>query len=248
MVSILTDNLQLSVHQRFLSTHDTLLLVSAAFAETVKSSEPISTVLIGMLFLSETVSLRTYGTLVPICSGVAISCYNDDSFNLVGFLLAAASNFCFSTRAVLARKMALQFPDGIDDITMFAMISSQGLMFLVPITLVVEGKSIIELLFSDSSSSSNHGDTSLTMLGAVLFTNGVLFAVYNLVSYLVLRRSDLITHSVLNAFRRVFIILFTTYFFNNVISNFNVMGILIATGGVVLFGYSKSLDKPKVEA
>lgn len=221
--------------------------VSAAFAETVKSSEPISTILIGMIFLSESVSWRTYATLIPICSGVALSCYNDDSFNTLGFLLAAGSNLGFSTRAVLARKMNLLFPEGIDDITMFAMISTQGLIFLVPITLLLEGAKIIELVYFHQSNEVNSGSSELPMLMVVLLVNGVMFAVYNLVSYLVLRRSDLITHSVLNAFRRVFIILFTTYFFNNILSAFNVLGIVIAVVGVVLFGYSKSWDRSKVE-
>lgn len=200
-----------------------------------------------MFFLSETVSMRTYATLIPICCGVAFSCYNDDSFNLLGFILAAASNFCFSTRAVLARKMNLQFPDGIDDITMFAMISSQGLVFLAPITLLVEGSTILNTIYDPPKSGDGAFSMESTLLFGVLLVNGFMFALYNLVSYLVLRRSDLITHSVLNAFRRVFIILFTTYFFNNVLSAFNVLGIAIAIVGVVLFGYSKSLDKPKAE-
>lgn len=221
--------------------------MSAAFAETVKSSEPISTILIGMLFLSEYVSLRTYSTLIPICSGVALSCYNDDSFNLVGFLFAAASNFCFSTRAVLAKKLASQFPDGIDDFTMFATISTQGLIFLIPITLIFEGGNIMTLFLSKSVNADNSSASDSSQLIFVLIINGIMFTVYNLVSYLVLRRSDLITHSVLNAFRRVFIILFTTYFFNHVLSSFNILGIVIATGGVLLFGYSKSLDRPKIE-
>lgn len=222
-------------------------VVSAAFAETVKASEPISTVAIGMLYLAETVSLRTYATLVPICMGVAFSCYHDDSFNMTGFILAALSNVCFSSRAVLAKKLNTQYPDAIDDISMFAKISSQGLVFLVPITILFEGNQIVEMLYGASDKSGLIGAGSFSLL-ATLIVNGAMFAMYNLVSYLVLRRSDLITHSVLNAFRRVFIILFTTYYFNVSLTLFNMLGVVIAVMGVALFGVSKSLDKPKIES
>eukprot|EP00981_Chlorochromonas_danica_P002482 scaffold474_cov169-Ochromonas_danica.AAC.17 len=99
----------------FILTNSAFSIVSAAFAETIKSSEPISTVLIGMVFFSEGVSLRTYLTLLPITLGIAISCYNNDSFHLLGFILAAASNICFSSRAVLTKKMNLSYPDSLDE-------------------------------------------------------------------------------------------------------------------------------------
>ena len=219
--------------------------VSAAFAETVKASEPITTVAIGLIFLKETVSMRTYSTLIPICCGVALSCYHDESFNTLGFLLAAGSNVCFSSRAVLAKKLNILYPEGIDDITMFSLISTQGLMFLVPITIFVEGQKLMGII---NGSSLYQSEFNRQYVFFALIINGIMFAIYNLVSYLVLRRSDLITHSVLNAFRRVFIIVFTTYFFKTPLTLFNMIGVGIAIVGVLCFGYSKSLDKPKSES
>ncbi len=91
----------------FILTNTAFSIVTAAFAETVKSTEPFTTVAIGLLFLRESVSMRTYLTLVPICFGVAFSCYHDDLFNLWGFILAFGSNFGFSLRAVLAKRLNL---------------------------------------------------------------------------------------------------------------------------------------------
>lgn len=214
--------------------------MTAAFAETIKSSEPISTVLIGLLFLSEGVSTRTYLTLLPICLGVGISCYSNDSFDLLGFAFAAASNICFSSRAVLAKKLHLTYPDSLDEISLFMNISLEGLVFLVPIMVIFEGRGIMAHMHYEPFEA---GQSSITTLAGLLLVNGTMFAAYNLVSYLVLRRTDLITHSVLNAFRRVFIIMFTTYYFQNHISTFNCLGILIAVLGVLLFGYFRSSDK-----
>ena len=251
----------------FILTNTAFSIVTAAFAETVKSTEPFTTVAIGLLFLRESVSMRTYLTLVPICFGVAFSCYHDDLFNLWGFILAFGSNFGFSLRAVLAKRLNLFHGERIDDIVMFFFISIQGLIYLVPITILFERDGLYEFWRSYTNSrntSTLHYHTlkqlthsnisyggmtfeqgsfgSYMGLGGLFTLNGFMFALYNLVSYLVLRRTDLVTHSVLNAFRRVFIILFTTLYFHLSLSPFNMLGVCIAVIGVLLFGYSKSKD------
>jgi len=231
-----------------------MYLVSTSFAETVKSSEPISTTLIGLLFFKERNSLLTYLTLLPICCGVGISCFHSDNFNLMGFLLAGASNICFSSRAVLAKKMSISFPDVIDEIEMFASISLKGLFFLVPLVIFWEGSGIEILkmmVFQNYKFNTNimsittQPDESSIVLYGLVVLNGMMFACYNLVSYVVLRKTDLVTHAVLNVFRRVVIILFTAYFFGSELSLLNIFGVLIAVTGVLLFGYFRSLEKSK---
>lgn len=225
--------------------------MTAAFAETVKATEPFTTVAIGRCFFAESASLRTYATLIPVCLGVAFSCYHDDTFNVWGFLLAFGSNFGFSTRAVLAKRLNLLHRENLDEINLFYQISWMGLLYLIPITLFFEGRDIYELCFhasnflqNNSATTTNSGKNAevTSRLLLTLVINGCMFALYNLVSYLVLRRTALITHSVLNAFRRVFIILFTTYFFGLYLSPFNLLGVFVAVLGVILFGYSKSRD------
>lgn len=58
----------------------------------------------------------------------------------------------------------------------------------------------------------------------------------------VLGRTDLVTHAVLNVFRRVFIILFTSYYFSVHLSTLNAFGVTMAVAGVLLFSYSKSTE------
>lgn len=173
-------------------------------------------------------------------------------------ILAALSNVCFSGRAVLAKKLNLQFPEGIDDIQMFANISQMGLYLLIPITVLFEGNALYTFLQTGPNTSpaaagaavgagigAGKEENSTFLLCFFLVINGLVFACYNLVSYLVLRRTDLITHSVFNAFRRVFIIIFTTLYFGFPLSQNNIVGISIAVVGVLLFGYYRSTDKVK---
>ena len=244
--------------------------VSTSFAETVKSAEPISTTIIGLLFFKERNATLTYLTLLPICFGVGISCFHSDNFNLTGFLLAAGSNICFSTRAVLAKKKSISYPEAIDEIQMFAHISLKGLYFLLPLTFLLEGiiggrnslaifkRSVFKNIgihdeFGYLSKinplseviSADYRTEPWWVLCALVLLNGTMFACYNLVSYVVLRKTDLVTHAVLNVFRRVVIILFTAYFFHSELSALNMGGVLIAVIGVLLFGYFRSMEKTK---
>lgn len=193
---------------------------------------------------------------MPICLGVGLSCYHNEDFNVLGFLLAASSNVCFSSRAVLAKKLSIAFPEVTDEVNLFASISLYGLAVLVPITAFVEGRQLVSLWSVQLGASSQHnslqqaeqdgrGALDLVRVSTLLLLNGSMFALYNLMSYVVLRNTDLVTHSVLNVFRRVFIILFTSYYFGIVLSPFNMGGIGIAVAGVILFGYFRSTDKPK---
>ena len=177
----------------------------------------------------------TYLTLLPICSGVAISCFHDDSFHFYGFTYALLSNFCFSTRAVIAKRLNLHHKGSMDEISLFYHISVIGLFILIPSMLWLEGKYALHRLVYNLDAD----DIDLIF---ILIVNGCVYTSYNILSFLVLSRTNLITHAVLNVFRRVFIILFTVYYFDVKMSSFNFLGIFIAVGGVLSFAYSKSRD------
>ena len=81
----------------------------------------------------------------------------------------------------------------------------------------------------------------------LLVLNGCAYSCYNVTSFLVLARTNLITHAVFNCFRRVFIILFTCYYFQVKLSPLNITGVAIAVMGVLFFAYSKHKDSSIVK-
>lgn len=219
----------------------------------MKAAEPLSTVLIGLLFMNEVYSGSTYVSLLPICAGVALACYNNDSFHLQGFILAMASNFCFSARAVYTKMLNSAHPNAVDDITLFCAISVRGLVFLLPITLLIEGSTIWDTVLTSYNAASAPA-TDMTpgaaaaaagmwVLPLLALLNGCMFAGYNLTSYIVLRRTELVTHSVLNVFRRVFIIVFTSFYFQSQMTVMSMVGIILATLGVLAFSSARKNDK-----
>jgi len=85
----------------FVFTNVSLALCNASFAETVKSAEPISSLVLASLTRGEdSVTTGEWLTTLPIVVGVALSSYSDASFHVLGFLAAGLSNFMFSMRGI----------------------------------------------------------------------------------------------------------------------------------------------------
>jgi solute carrier family 35, member E1 len=81
---------------------------------------------------------------------------------------------------------------------------------------------------------------SRSTLAGLVISNGLAYTCYNTMSFLVLTRTNMVTHAILNCMRRVFIIVFTCYYFDVKLSNTNLAGVGIAVAGVVFFGIFKS--------
>jgi solute carrier family 35, member E1 len=227
----------------FIFTNISFSLVNTSFAETIKSSEPVSSVILGYYLVSEVASPSTYLTLVPICLGVALACLSDYNFHLFGFLFALLSNFCFSYRAVIAKQLyhlALTIsppsgsPASLDETQLFHAISLIGILIVGPLTLFIESRAILDNLFSESFTS----QTAFFVVSCTLL-NGLAYTMYNVLSFYALRRSDVITHAVLNVFRRVVIITASIFFFHVAVTPLNLIGIALAIFGVVAFTASR---------
>ena len=172
-----------------------------------------------------------------------MACYDDDKFSYLGFYNAVLSNFCFSGRAVWTKYLKRTSPDIVDDFILFQKISIIGMIFLFVSVITFEGRDLINWVSNTQETSLNVMDT--VIFAVVLVINGAAFTTYNLVSYLVLSKTDIATHAVLNAFRRVMIIMFASVYFKTSLTTLNVFGVLIAVTSVGMFGYIKGHDSSK---
>merc|ERR1711879_773989 len=69
-------------------------LAAASFVETVKSGEPITTVILAFVLLGEVETLTTYATLVPVCIGVGMASAGVGG-GLAAFIATIGSNLGF---------------------------------------------------------------------------------------------------------------------------------------------------------
>jgi solute carrier family 35 protein E1 len=224
----------------FVFTNMAISCSTVSFAETVKASESVSTLALGFLFYNERASFRTYLTVIPVIVGVILSCYSSDQFIFSCFSYAALSNFCFSGRAVIIKKTKKRsrMVDVGDNVVV------EELIRFTEMCLVGSAFVFILCIFSGTASLrqaiSLHSTEELKGISALLLLNGCAFSGYNLLSMVVLAQTQLFTHTVLNAVRRVCMIIVSVIYFHNHISPVNMLGITLAAGGALLYSYVKS--------
>ena len=156
--------------------------VAASFTETVKSSAPFFTVLFSLVILREPVSRDVLLTLVPIVAGLGLTSATELSFNLFGFLAAAATNLieCFQnvfSKYLLLSKdnfspMSLQFYTSVA-----AMLMQAPVFFYLGVPVASTPTAVLPLLVVD----------------------GLLFHCQSVVAYVVMDRLQPVSVSVLNA-------------------------------------------------
>ena len=152
-----------------------------------------------------------------------------------GASLGLASNFSFSTRAVLTKRLKRSSPSAeaaTSDLVLFYHVSRLGLWLVGPVTLLLEGWSLpAQLLRSENAG----------RLLLLLLANGGAHAAYNGISYVVLSRVSVATHAVLNIVRRVLVISAAAALFGTPVSSLNRVGLVLTVAGLWLFSRSKAM-------
>ncbi len=76
-------------------------------------------------------------------------------------------------------------------------------------------------------------------VGRVLFSASVLNFLYNLMSIIILGKLATLTHSVINVTKRMFVVYSTMLFFTTVITPIQIVGLVLADSGLLLYTYLK---------
>ncbi|KAK7884362.1 hypothetical protein WMY93_027485 [Mugilogobius chulae] len=79
--------------------------VAVSFAETVKSSAPIFTVIMSRLILGEYTGLWVNLSLFPVMAGLALCTATELSFNMLGFSAALSTNIMDCLQNVFSKKL-----------------------------------------------------------------------------------------------------------------------------------------------
>nr|XP_027228764.1 solute carrier family 35 member E2A-like [Penaeus vannamei] len=82
-----------------------IYFVAVSFAETVKSSAPLFTVLIAWLYLGERTGAFVFLSLIPVMLGLALCSSNELSFSLIGFVCALTTNLCECVQSVVSKSL-----------------------------------------------------------------------------------------------------------------------------------------------
>jgi len=249
------------------------VVVNVSLAETLRSAEPIFSVLFAKLWLKEEfISSLTLLSLVPIVLGGAFSSGGDATFNVGGLFFVCMSNTAFALRSIVTKRLKQVYAGFVarasvhgsvhganvrarrrDAINVFYEVSLIGLNWLVLGTLAIEV--LIALLLSEAQQDAYslfphllamRGEDWRALIPLVLL-NGLTYALYNQMSFLVLSFVSVVSHAVANSVRRVVTIVASVWYFRNPVSAQNAAGMTLAIAGVVLYSLSKSYDEARTK-
>ncbi|XP_053204872.1 solute carrier family 35 member E2B-like [Panonychus citri] len=204
-----------------------LWYVPVSFAETVKSSAPVFTVIISWALIGETTTTFTKLSLIPVMSGLAICSAYELSFTFVGLIVSLATNLSECLQNVYSKKMLRSY----EPAEMQFYSSTSSLLLQIPFTLfMVDFGQVWEALMEDSN-------LFLSFLLA-----GISFHLQSLSEYLLLTFISPVTHSVANTAKRALLIWLSVIVFGNPVTYLSWLGTATVILGVLLYNKARSYD------
>jgi Tpt phosphate/phosphoenolpyruvate translocator len=210
--------------------------VAISLTHTVKTMEPVFSVVLSKLLLGQNTAAPVLATLVPIMAGVGMASASDLSFNWMGFSTAMISNLTFGFRAVLSKKIMGNVKD-LDSTAIYAWTTLISCIICVPAALIFEGA---HLRAAADRAAAAHPDFYFK-LAAV----GLLYHLYNQFAFNTLSRVSPVSHGVCNVVKRVAIIISSVLFFGTPLSTKTKIGTAVALLGTYLYTEAGRRFKPE---
>lgn len=229
-----------------------------SFTQVVKASEPVFTAGISAVFLKQFLPWQVCMTLIPVCIGVAIASSTELTFSWYCLLAGLVANVFAAARGVFGKTQMCGDTSCLEQLSpenYYAILTVLSFFMLLPATALIEGSQILTVLksaFSCISSSPRSiitGQQSLaqSQVQGLLHTlfSGILFYLYNEVSFKTLNKVHPVTHAVSNTVKRIVIILSSVLVFNTKLTPTGIFGTCLAISGVFLYSVSQHLYKEK---
>jgi len=210
------------------SSHFSIWSVPVSYAHTVKATMPLFTIALTKILFNTQYSTQTYLSLLPIVLGVTIASLTELNFNTLGLITALISTFFFSLQNVFSKKLLKSTK--LHQFELLSTLARISFIIFIPIYVIFDNNLI---------SASNY-------VVILLFLDGLLSFLQNILAFSFLNLVTPLTYSVGNASKRIFIIVFSVVFFGNHVSFINFIGVLLAVGGVFLYNSARSYDKVKI--
>ncbi|EFX88523.1 hypothetical protein DAPPUDRAFT_41071 [Daphnia pulex] len=206
--------------------------VPVSFAETIKSSAPMFTVIISSIFTGEKTGMYVNLSLIPIMGGLALCSATELSFNMQGFIAVLLTNLSECLQNVYSKVLLSsdRHKYGPAELQFFTSFASFVIQIMASFFLIDWAKIML----------------SPILVGAMLL-NGAFFHFQSITEYALLEHITPVTHSVANTVKRALLIWLSIILFGNAISLYSGLGTLVVIAGV--FGYNKArqLDAQRIQ-
>ncbi|KAH8039815.1 hypothetical protein HPB51_009071 [Rhipicephalus microplus] len=205
-----------------------LWYVPVSFAETVKSSAPVFTVVISRLVLGEMTTWLVNMSLFPVMGGLALCSANELSFNLPGFIASLSTNLSECFQNVFSKRLLTDEKVKLLPVELQCYTSLSSVFILVPtmLALVDFGKV---------------WETWSWNMAGMLLLGGLSFHCQSFTEYILLGYISPVTHSVANTVKRALMIWLSVLVFGNQVTFLSGLGTLIVIAGVFLYNHARNI-------
>ncbi|KAL7742707.1 hypothetical protein ACLKA6_013049 [Drosophila palustris] len=218
------------------TSHISLWKVPVSYAHTVKATMPLFTVVLTRLFFGEKQPTLVYLSLLPIITGVAIATVTEISFDMLGLISALISTMGFSMQNIFSKKVLKD--TGIHHLRLLHLLGKLSLLIFLPLWLYMDSLAVLR------HSAIKNLDYRVI---ALLFTDGVLNWMQNIIAFSVLSLVTPLTYAVASASKRIFVIAVSLLILGNPVTWVNCLGMTLAIIGVLCYNRAKQISKNRTE-
>lgn len=225
------------------------------FIFIVKATMPLFTVILSRILMKEKQTKIVYFSLVPIILGVTIATLTEISFDIIGFGSAIIATMGFSLQNIFSKKVLKD--TGIHHLRLLHLLGKLALFMFLPIWFFVDFFAILKhpvfvsesFFFLQILQNNLHFFFFVLKVNVdyrviiLLFTDGVLNWLQNIIAFSVLSIVTPLTYAVASASKRIFVIAVSLLILGNPVTKLNVFGMLLAILGVLCYNRAKYISK-----
>ncbi|XP_049985991.1 solute carrier family 35 member E2B isoform X4 [Alexandromys fortis] len=227
--------------------------VAVSFAETVKSSAPIFTVIMSRMILGEYTGLLVNLSLIPVMGGLALCTATEMSFNVLGFSAALSTNIMDCLQNVFSKKLLsgdkyrfsapeLQFYTSAAAVALLIPAWAFFMVGFQPGTLHT-GVQDVPVIGRSGKSFSYSQDIVLLLL-----TDGALFHLQSVTAYALMGKISPVTFSVASTVKHALSIWLSIIVFGNKITSLSAIGTVLVTVGVLLYNKARQYQQETMQS
>ncbi|XP_060930300.1 solute carrier family 35 member E2A-like [Limanda limanda] len=214
--------------------------VAVSFAETVKSSAPIFTVIMSRLILGEYTGLWVNLSLFPVMAGLALCTATEISFNMLGFSAALSTNVMDCLQNVFSKKLLSGDTYKFSPPELQFYTSAAAVIMLIPawvflMDLPVLGKNGRSFIFSQD-------------IVLLLLFDGGLFHLQSVTAYALMGRISPVTFSVASTVKHALSVWMSIIVFSNKITVLNAAGTVFVFIGVFFYNKARQIQRLSLQA
>ncbi|CAB1427262.1 unnamed protein product [Pleuronectes platessa] len=213
--------------------------VAVSFAETVKSSAPIFTVIMSRLILGEYTGLWVNLSLFPVMAGLALCTATEVSFNMLGFSAALSTNVMDCLQNVFSKKLLSGDTYKFSPPELQFYTSAAAVIMLIPawvflMDLPVLGKNGRSFIFSQD-------------IVLLLLFDGGLFHLQSVTAYALMGRISPVTFSVASTVKHALSVWMSIIVFSNKITVVNAAGTVFVFTGVFFYNKARQIQRRSLQ-